>query len=103
MSRRCKTLKIASEHFAALFGGGPLWFRVIKNALPADTTIINCRMSDDFRTLVLLLQSDQFEEVPVDCRFPEIVPALAQHLPSDDPYVLPASEIISQATTKATA
>jgi hypothetical protein len=74
MSQRRKTLRMSNIFLPCLVGEGPRHYEVVKDALPPDTTIVNVRMSDDFRSLVLLIESESFDEIPEGLQYPEIDP-----------------------------
>lgn len=89
MSQRCKILKIGASFFPSLLGKGVRQFyEVDSDGIPSDAVVVNCRMSDDFRSLILLISSSEFEAVPEHMNFPEITPALR----SFDLKTLPLAE-----------
>lgn len=75
MTRR-KILRIGSSFLPCLLGRDVQPYEITRDPLPPDTRIVNARMGDDFRTLILLLESSEFEEVPEDSPYPEITPLI---------------------------
>lgn len=72
---RYKTLKIGTGFLPLLLGRDTRHSYEVHDGLPRDTRIVNCRMSDDMvSSLVLLLESSEFDEVPDGSFPPEISP-----------------------------
>jgi hypothetical protein len=78
MARRI--LNIADAFLPSLLGSGVRRYEVTRDALPADCRIINAKV--DFgggpghQTLVLLLESAEWDESPEGGRIPEIMPLI---------------------------
>ena len=75
MSQRYKTLKIGTSFLPMLLGRDTRHCYDVRDGLPKDTRIINCRMGNDmFSSVILLLESSEFDEVPEGSFPPEISP-----------------------------
>ena len=76
MSQRRRILRLDSGFLPVIFGRDIRHsYEVVSDGLPPDTKIVNARMSDDFRDLLILIESDEFSEVSDGERIPEITPA----------------------------
>lgn len=76
--RRRMVLRIGSGFLPLMFTEGLKSYCVTKDPFPADTEIVGASMTPDMRTLVLLLESEAFPEVPSGELYPEITPTLSQ-------------------------
>ena len=78
--RRRKVMNVTTSIMADLFHGGlPRTFDVISDAIPKDTKIIDVKFNGFNDVITFLLESDQFDEVPLGEKIPEITPVLRAH------------------------
>jgi hypothetical protein len=79
LSRRRATLRLGNGFFGFMFSqGAHCAYEVFKDGLPGRVRVVNARMSDDCNQVILLLESESFDPVSDDGRYPEIVPMMRE-------------------------
>lgn len=77
MSQRRKILRISNNFFPMLFGRDVRHFyEISEDGLPPDARVVNCHMGGDWTTVVICLESSEFDEVAEGLPYPEITPVI---------------------------
>jgi hypothetical protein len=74
LTGRRMQLVMSSTILPLFFGEGDRCYRVVKDALPADAVVVDCRMEFGGRNVVLLVESESFPETLPGGEYPAIVP-----------------------------
>jgi hypothetical protein len=79
--RRLRAIYITPELLAELFKKGKHSYEVIENAIPDDGIVANAGYDLKYDNFVLIIHSDEFEEVEKGCALLTFCPVIKKEIP----------------------
>jgi hypothetical protein len=76
---KLKKVLVSVEFCKMIMSGKKQIFQVIENCLPQDTKLIRVGMSDQHQTAYLIIQSEEFDNIPEGHEIPDYIPKITSY------------------------